>query len=579
MIKAVMGGGGKGMRAVATPSEFAPALESARRESIGAFGDDRMILERLIQEPRHIEVQVFADMHGNAVYLFERDCSVQRRHQKVLEEAPAPGVNEDFRRAIGESAVDAAKAVGYVGAGTVEFIVDNTTGEYFFMEMNTRLQVEHPVTEMVTGTDLVAWQLHVAQGGVLPKQQDELSLRGHSIEARLYAENPDRGFLPSTGRLERWSLPGADASGLASVDVRSDTGYGTGDTVSPHYDAMLAKLIVWGADRDEALLRLRRALRETHIAGPSTNVDYLRRILRTDAFTEGGVTTAFIEEHADALKRPSTADFVGTSAASRCHPAGLAAAAVHLSQVRHIASEAHGAWAARGAAPFTVGGDWSGRFALAPRGASSEEMDDQCSVRISTSSRSHHVRIDVSGGGSLASTASDNDSAVDSTRSASSLLLSAELVDDSNAEGGICMRIVAEDGAVFLLPFVVYDAPSGNGDINVHVWDGEHEHEFVYSRWPATGVGSAADGSRVGLVRSPMPGKVVTVAVAEGDAVEEGDVLLVLEAMKMEHTLKATVRGTVQSMSAVVGDQVADGALLATVVGDGEKDKEITSKK
>ena len=213
-----------------------------------------------------------------------------------------------------------------------------------------------------------------------------------------------------------------------------------------------------------------------------------------------------------------------------------------------------------------MGGDWSGSFAMAPRGASSEEMDDQCSVLISTSSRSQHVRIDVKGGGGHASTASDKDLTI-----ASSLLQSAELVKDSNTEGGFCMRIVADDGTVFSLPFVVYDAPSGNGDVYVHVWDGEHEHEFVYSRWPATGVGSAAGGSRVGLVRSPMPGKVVTVAVAEGDAVEEGDVLLVLEAMKMEHTLKATVRGTVQSLNAVAGNQVADGALLATVVGDGDK--------
>jgi len=293
VIKAVSGGGGRGMRVVEAANDFVAALESARQESAAAFGDDRVLIERYLLRPRHIEVQVFADTHGNAVHLFERDCSVQRRHQKVLEEAPAPGIDPQRRTAMGEAAVAAARAVGYVGAGTVEFVAD--ADGFFFLEMNTRLQVEHPVTEMVTGFDLVEWQLRVAAGEPLPATQQEIRLSGHAIEARLYAEDPARDFAPSIGRLTAFRLPPQTSA------VRVDAGFVAGDSVSIHYDAMLAKLIVHGATRDAALAALRGALADCEIAGVASNLDLLFRIAAHPAFAAGGVDTGFIARYADTL--------------------------------------------------------------------------------------------------------------------------------------------------------------------------------------------------------------------------------------------------------------------------------------
>ena len=294
MLKPSAGGGGKGMRVVREASQFDAALASARREAGASFGDARMLIERFVSEPRHIEIQVFADAHGNALHLFERDCSVQRRHQKIVEEAPAPGVTEERRLAVGRAAVDAAQAVGYLGAGTVEFIVD-AGGRFYFMEMNTRLQVEHPVTELITGQDLVEWQLLVAAGKPLPLSQGDLAINGHAIEARLYAEDPDRDFLPATGRLQRLRYP------PAGRHVRVDTGVREGDPVSIHYDPLIAKLIVWDTDRVGALRRLQSALRETRIAGVTTNLAFLTAVAAHDAFAVGGVDTGFIDRHRDDL--------------------------------------------------------------------------------------------------------------------------------------------------------------------------------------------------------------------------------------------------------------------------------------
>jgi len=296
VIKAVSGGGGRGMRVVASAAEFAPALGSARQEAASAFGDDRVLIERYLQRPRHIEVQVFADTHGNAVHLFERDCSAQRRHQKVLEEAPAPGLSPTQRDQMGSAAVAAAKAVGYVGAGTVEFVAD--ADGFFFLEMNTRLQVEHPVTEMVTGFDLVEWQLRVASGEPLPAAQSAITLTGHAIEARIYAEDPARDFAPSVGRLALFRTP-AETDG-----VRVDTGFATGDTVSIHYDAMLAKLICHGPTRDAALRRLRQALADCAVAGVASNLDLLGRIAGHPDFAAGGIDTGFIAREAQTLLAP-----------------------------------------------------------------------------------------------------------------------------------------------------------------------------------------------------------------------------------------------------------------------------------
>ncbi|MGC2414923.1 MAG: acetyl-CoA carboxylase biotin carboxylase subunit, partial [Stellaceae bacterium] len=292
IIKASAGGGGRGMRIVRAAGEFAEALDGARREAKGAFGDDRMLLERYLERPRHIEVQVFGDTQGNLVDVFERDCSIQRRHQKIIEEAPAPGLDQARRKAIGEAALAAARAVGYVGAGTVEFMLDGDA--FYFMEMNTRLQVEHPVTEAVTGIDLVEWQLLVAAGEALPLRQAEISLRGHAIEARLYAEDPARGFLPSTGTLYALTLPEGEG-------VRVETGVRAGDAVTPFYDAMIAKIIAWGEDRAAARARLSRALADTALLGVTTNLGLLGRILADPEFAAGGVDTGFIERRGAAL--------------------------------------------------------------------------------------------------------------------------------------------------------------------------------------------------------------------------------------------------------------------------------------
>ncbi|HKX39647.1 MAG TPA: biotin carboxylase N-terminal domain-containing protein, partial [Burkholderiaceae bacterium] len=305
LIKASAGGGGKGMRIVAKADEFDAALASCKREAIASFGDDAVLIERYVTRPRHIEIQVFGDAHGHCLYLFERDCSVQRRHQKVLEEAPAPGMSEARRREMGAAAVAAAKAVGYVGAGTVEFIAEPTPDgdlRFYFMEMNTRLQVEHPVTEAITGLDLVEWQLRVASGEPLPLTQEQLRITGHAIEARICAENPDAQFLPATGTLEVYRTPAGaaafdrvSAGGATRAAVRIDAGVREGDSISPYYDSMIAKLIVWGRDRAEALARLDAALAATHIVGLHTNVAFLRRVAASRSFAQADLDTALIE--------------------------------------------------------------------------------------------------------------------------------------------------------------------------------------------------------------------------------------------------------------------------------------------
>ncbi|MEO6952065.1 MAG: acetyl/propionyl/methylcrotonyl-CoA carboxylase subunit alpha [Polyangia bacterium] len=310
LIKASAGGGGKGMRRVDAEADFQAALESCKREASRAFGSELVLVEKYIEQPRHIELQIFGDMHGNYVHVFERDCSVQRRHQKVLEEAPAPGMTEARRAQMGEAAIKAARAVSYVGAGTVEFIVD-PAGTFFFMEMNTRLQVEHPVTEKITGLDLVEWQLRVAAGEPLPLKQDQIRAHGHALEARIYAENPDAGFVPSTGPLVHLVFP------APSKNVRVDTGVEEGDTITPHYDPMIAKLIVWGEDRGEALGHMERALEQLQIVGVANNVEFLGRLVRTKSFAEARLDTALIEREHDALQAPTDepADAVWQAAA------------------------------------------------------------------------------------------------------------------------------------------------------------------------------------------------------------------------------------------------------------------------
>jgi 3-methylcrotonyl-CoA carboxylase alpha subunit len=324
LIKATAGGGGKGMKIVERAADFAAALASAQREARAGFGDDRVLIEKYLVAPRHIEVQVFADLHGHAVHLFERDCSVQRRHQKVLEEATAPGMASAVRARMGEAAVAAARAIGYAGAGTVEFIAPASfakDGAFYFMEMNTRLQVEHPVTERVTNLDLVEWQLRVAAGEPLPRTQDAIEAHGHAIEARIYAEDPARGFLPSIGTITHWRMPDADTG------ARVDTGFRAGDEVSPYYDPMLAKVITWGADREAARAAMLRALDSCEVAGVSTNLELLARIVAHPAFAKAELDTGLIETHrADLLPPPQRASDDAFAVAALADYAQLAAA-------------------------------------------------------------------------------------------------------------------------------------------------------------------------------------------------------------------------------------------------------------
>jgi 3-methylcrotonyl-CoA carboxylase alpha subunit len=500
LIKASAGGGGKGMRAVHAAEEFDAALASCKREAINSFGDDAVLIERYVQKPRHIEIQVFGDSHGDCVYLFERDCSVQRRHQKVLEEAPAPGMTPERRAQMGEAAVAAAKAVRYQGAGTVEFICEQD-GRFYFMEMNTRLQVEHPVTEAITGLDLVEWQLRVAAGEPLPLQQSALRMHGHAIEARICAENPEGGFLPATGTLQVARWPGHVSFERGAV--RLDAGVGEGDAISPFYDSMIAKLIVWGEDREQALARLDAALRDTQIVGLHTNVAFLRRCAATESFAKADLDTALIEREKAALfGQPGL-------------PLELAAAAV----VAHTLAEEAG----------TEGADpWSRRDGWRLFGAAQRRFElDVDGVHHRVLFSRHHA-----GGMTLGVQGRELDFALSSEGTERHELFI----------GGARHRVqtykVGEQVAVF--------AAAGSALVT----------EVDLIRHAGEG---AAEGGRL---TAPMPGKLVAFLTRAGDKVSQGQALAVMEAMKMEHTINAPRDGVVAELLFAVGDQVGDGAEL-----------------
>ena len=513
LIKAALGGGGKGMRIVQAEGEFAELLVSCKREAAASFGDDRVLVEKYLQRPRHVEVQVFADTHGNCIYLFERDCSVQRRHQKVIEEAPAPGMTPQRRRAMGEAAVAAARAVGYVGAGTVEFIVD-ADGTFYFMEMNTRLQVEHPVTEMITGLDLVEWQLRVAAGEPLPATQEQLELRGHAIEARVYAENPDKGFLPAIGTLRHMAMPPAvefrrNADDNAFHDpapVRIDSGVREGDAISPHYDPMIAKLIVWGQDRAQAIARMRAALAEFHIVGLANNVDFLGRLMDNPAFVGADLDTGLIERERERLFRPEP----------RVPEEVLAVACARV-----LADEAAASASRRD--PFDARIGWRLNTTYTR------------TLTLASAHGVHDVLLDYGRDGWHYRHAGHDAPLVLAGRDGSRLrvrfghrLLSADVVRDGES------LHVFSGGRHRVLTLV---------DIIAHA--GEH------------------DGADAGLL-APMPGKVIAVHVAAGSRVAKGTPLLVMEAMKMEHTIVAPDDGTVEAVLYGAGEQVAEGAALVT---------------
>ena len=510
LIKASAGGGGKGMRAVDKTEDFDEALQSCKREAITSFGNDVVLIEKYAQRPRHIEIQVFGDTHGNYVYLFERDCSVQRRHQKVLEEAPAPGMTEAMRQQMGEAAVAAARAVNYVGAGTVEFIVEQRADgvmNFFFMEMNTRLQVEHPVTEAITGLDLVEWQLRVASGEKLPLVQSELRINGHAIEARICAESPDNNFLPATGTLHVYEKPAC--SSFETSAVRIDDGVRQGDTISPFYDSMVAKLIVHGQTREEALARLDNALAQTRIVGLNTNVQFLRYVVRSDSFANANLDTALIPREHSALFNQE--------------PIGLA-----MSAAASIAQTLLNERAQEGADPFSRRDGWQShgvtlrRFEFEFHGASAQAEltylhDGALTLRV-----------------------------VDPAGDAVGPLVFAKV------EHGIDLQFAGQRMLV---------------DIHQH---GEINHVFALSgATRITVIDRLAHAGEAhadtGRLTAPMPGKVVSFAVKAGDKVSKGQALAVMEAMKMEHSIAAPEDGVVAELLYAPGDQVAEGAELLKI--------------
>jgi 3-methylcrotonyl-CoA carboxylase alpha subunit len=508
LLKASAGGGGKGMRIVERSEDFIAALESCKREAINSFGDDKVLVEKYLIRPRHVEIQVFADTQGNCVYLFERDCSVQRRHQKVLEEAPAPGMTAERRRAMGDAAVAAARAVGYVGAGTVEFIA-NQDGTFYFMEMNTRLQVEHPVTEMITGLDLVEWQLRVAFGEALPKRQDELHIRGHALEARVYAENPEKGFLPSIGTLKHLHTPAAVTFENGAHDgtpaaVRIDSGVRGGDAISPFYDPMIAKLIVWGRDRDEALAHMSQALAEYQIVGLASNIAFLKRLVESKPFATADLDTGLIERHHGELFPPA-------QEASK-QVLALAAASLLVAESRNAGTD-----------PWSNTSGWRMNAALKRQ---LDFTDETNAYALTIAYRQQGWTMQV------------NDTAA---------TLDAVQSDDPHLvvklDGETVRGTVVRDGDVF------------------HVFSGGRHVVLNYND-PLAHAGQAeAEGGRL---TAPMPGKIVAVLTAKGKSVEKGAPLLIMEAMKMEHTIAAPVDGTVEDLLYAVGDQVAEGAQLLT---------------
>ncbi|WP_119153671.1 acetyl/propionyl/methylcrotonyl-CoA carboxylase subunit alpha [Caldimonas tepidiphila] len=504
LIKASAGGGGKGMRRVDRPAEFEAALASCQREAANAFGSDHVLVEKYVLRPRHIEIQVFGDTQGHCVYLFERDCSVQRRHQKVLEEAPAPGMTPERRAAMGRAAVEAAKAVGYVGAGTVEFIA-NQDGSFYFMEMNTRLQVEHPVTEMITGLDLVEWQLRVAAGEPLPLRQEQLAIHGHALEARIYAEDPDKGFLPSTGKLLHLAPP------PESDHVRVDTGVEQGDEITPHYDPMIAKLIVWDLDRERALARMRAALAQYRVVGVANNVEFLSRLVTAPAFANADLDTALIERE-QAVLFPQGREVP--------QEVWALAALAELQREARVA-EAAGRHSAQPASPWNRLDGWR-LNARAQRTLSMRLGELQQQVGVSYLKDGHELSI---GGQRL-------------------------FVRGTLGENG---RIHAQLGERRVSAAVVIS--------------GEKRHVFFEGgAWGVVLVnplhaGGAGDDPAGGL-KAPMPGKVIALVASAGSTVEKGAPLLVLEAMKMEHTITAPAKGLVKAFHFAPGDQVTDGVDL-----------------
>ena len=541
LIKASAGGGGKGMRIVEQSSDFIDLLDSCRREAITSFGNDQVLIEKYALKPRHIEIQVFGDTHGNYVHLFERDCSVQRRHQKVLEEAPAPGVDNAMREAMGTAAIEAARAVNYFGAGTVEFIVEQREGSmnFYFMEMNTRLQVEHPVSEAITGVDLVEWQLLVAAGLPLPKKQADLAINGHAIEARICAENPDNGFLPATGTLFTYQKPVHSTFNI--TDVRIDDGVREGDVISPFYDSMIAKLIVHAPTRAQALAKLDRALAQTRIVGLPTNVAFLRYILNTESFSQANLDTALIEREADVLFNQ--------------HPLDLPTLAL-TAITQQLASEG----AAQDTAADPFGKPTGFRAYSAYTRSFSLVYDEQAySARISNW---HNANGSDSkkGGDNLSSFTLVIEKEIASTEDNSNANVAAQT--EKVYEGEVSYSSSDAHNHTLWLDGARVSAQSWVHHETVYVFTAKGRDEITLLDIMAhVGEESAA----VGSLKSPMPGQVVAFKVAVGDSVKKGEPLAVIEAMKIEHTITAPTDGVVAELLFGAGDLVADGDELLRI--------------
>ncbi len=506
LIKASAGGGGKGMRLVSKASEFNAALESARREASASFDDDRVLIERYLSKSRHVEMQVFADREANCIHLFERDCSIQRRHQKILEEAPAPGIDNALRASMGEAAVNCARSIDYVGAGTVEFLLDER-GSFYFMEMNTRLQVEHPVTEMITGLDLVEWQLQVAAGEPLPRSQDALVINGHALEARIYAESPERDFMPATGRVQYLSAPSTSAS------VRVDSGVRAGDEIGINYDPLIAKLIVHGNDRQQAIARMQRALLDYQLLGLQTNIAFLSRLVSTASFGEAEFDTGFIEQHRNELftEDASSRERAVLIAATALIP-GLAG----VPSTQTPESETQSPWALKTSWRMNAPACHIVRF--------NDDSSDYA-LRVSRLDRGWQLEL------------GDDRFMVDA-----SWLDSKRLQLELDGERIIVPVIIERDRIALCLQgrewkFELHAARQGEDETAV------------------------AQGKLV----APMPGSIIALQVAVGDTVQRGDLLMVLEAMKMEHSIVASAEATVSEIFFAVGDQVKEGEQLLSL--------------
>ncbi len=505
LIKPLAGGGGKGMHRVDDAGSFADSVATARREANSSFGDDRVLLEKFLPMARHIEIQIFADSHGNTVHLFERDCSLQRRHQKVIEEAPAPGMTKEIRAVLCEAAINAAKAVGYVGAGTVEFIADVSCGlavdRFYFMEMNTRLQVEHPVTEMVTGLDLVEWQLRVAAGEALPLKQEAITISGHAVEARLYAEDPTRNFLPQTGKLEQLEFP-------TGPTIRVDTGVNAGDTITSHFDPMLAKIIAHGPTRKEAIQNLSAALAATRIDGCQTNLVFLNRLSRNSVIATGDVDTGFIERHLDMLVRQDNLPMEV-----------IAAALLHFSGQL---GKSHGF------SPF----DTLRNFRTWPG-----------------ESRSF---VFIADGIPL---------------EADLMLLSGRDFELRHGQRRLPFLLVDFNYEAISLEFAgrIQSLAYFCGSNFVWIGLGDALHEFTLANAADQKSGEDASGN---IVIAPVPGTITALRVKPGDKVTSGDTVATIEAMKMEFALKSTRAGRIGLVHVVEGQHISEGAIIATIEND-----------